>query len=325
MQNTRTPAGNLVRNLGRSGIRVSPICLGGNVFGWTADEKTSFKILDAFVDAGFNFIDTADMYSGWAPGHVGGESETVIGRWLKRSSKRDKVVIATKVGHDQSKRGPGLKRDNLLRCAEESLERLGIECIDVYLSHRDDLSTPVAETLETYGQLHKQGKIRAIGASDFSIARLKESLETSRKLGLPRYEVVQPEYNLLERDKFEGPLAALCAQEGLGAMTYFGLARGFLSGKYRSEADLGKSPRGPGIVKYMDERGMGVLAALDEVAETLRAPVAAVALAWVIAQPGVTAPIASVTSLEQLQELIAAARLSLTDAQLARLDGASRS
>lgn len=275
MENSRA-----LRPLGGTGFNVVPLCLGGNVFGWTADETMSFRILDAFVDAGFNFIDTADMYSGWVPGHEGGESEAVIGRWLKKSGKRKDVVIVTKVGHDQSKRGPGLTRDNILRCAEGSLGRLGVDCIDVYLSHRDDPATPVMETIEAYADLHKKGMVQSIGCSDFTVPRLQESLDASRTLGVLRYEVVQPEYNLLARGTFEGPLSELCAREGLGVMTYFGLARGFLSGKYRNEQDLAKSPRGPGVAKYLNARGFAVLDVLDEIAATTGSSPAAVALAW---------------------------------------------
>jgi aryl-alcohol dehydrogenase-like predicted oxidoreductase len=311
------------RPLGRSGLQVSPLCLGGNVFGWTADEATSFRLLDAWVDAGMNFIDTADVYSRWAPGHHGGESEAVIGRWLKKSGKRDRVVIATKVGKDMGDGKVGLAPAYLRRAVDASLQRLQTEVIDLYQSHDDDPATPLEETLGTYAELIRAGKVRAIGASNFSAPRLSEALAVSAKLGLPRYESLQPLYNLVERPAYEAELEAVCTQHGLGVINFFALARGFLSGKYRSEADLGKSPRGEGVKQYLNERGMRVLAALDDVAQRLAATPTQVALAWQIARPSITAPIASATSMAQLDDLVAAARLSLDAEAIRSIDSAS--
>lgn len=311
-----------LRALGRSGLQVAPLALGGNVFGWTADEKTSFAILDAFVDAGFNLIDTADIYSNWAPGHAGGESETVIGRWLKASGKRDRVLIATKVGKEIGGR-KGLSRAWIRQAVEDSLRRLQTDRIDLYQSHDDDPATPLEETMAAFGELVHEGKVRALGASNFTAARLAEANATSARLGLPRYESLQPLYNLVERPAFEAELEPLCARDQIGVINFFGLARGFLTGKYRSEADLGKSPRGDGVRRYLTPQGLGVLAALDEVAAELKATPAQVALAWQMARPTVTAPIASATSVGQLQELLGAATLVLDAAAMARLDAAS--
>ncbi|MBK6007011.1 aldo/keto reductase [Ramlibacter ginsenosidimutans] len=312
------------RNLGRSALKVSPLCFGGNVFGWTADEKTSFSLLDAWVDAGFNFIDTADVYSRWVPGHTGGESETVIGRWLKQSGKRDRVVIATKVGMDMGEGRIGLKPQRIREAVEASLRRLQVDCIDLYQAHKDDESTPLADTLETFGALVKEGKVRVIGASNYSAARLSEALETSRRLGLPRYESLQPLYNLYDREEFERELQPLCVREQVGAIGYYSLASGFLTGKYRSEADAAKSPRGAMVVKkYLNERGRRILAALDDAARHTGATPAQVALAWTIAQPAVASPIASATSLPQLAELVRAAQLKLDGETLKRLTRAS--
>jgi aryl-alcohol dehydrogenase-like predicted oxidoreductase len=311
------------RPLGRSGLRVSPLCLGGNVFGWTADEPTSFRLLDAWVDAGMNFIDTADVYSHWAPGHVGGESETVIGKWLKRSGKRSRVVLATKVGKDMGDGKVGLAPAYIRSAVEASLRRLQTDAIDLYQSHDDDPSTPLADTLGAYADLIRAGKVRAIGASNFSAARLSESLAVSAKLGLPRYECLQPLYNLVERPAYEAELEAVCVAHGLGVINFFALARGFLTGKYRSTADLAKSRRGEGVKQYLNERGLRVLAALDAVAQRLNATPAQVALAWQIARPTITAPIASATSLEQLRDLIAATRLSLDSDAIRSIDAAS--
>ncbi|HEX6011662.1 MAG TPA: aldo/keto reductase [Geminicoccaceae bacterium] len=311
------------REIGRSGLRVAPLCLGGNVFGWTADERTSFALLDAFVAAGLDFVDTADVYSTWVPGHAGGESETIIGNWLKRRGGRDRVVIATKVGSEMGPGRKGLSKGYILRAVEDSLRRLQTDHIDLYQSHYDDPTTPLEETLAAYGELIRAGKVRAIGASNYGAARLAEALRVSAKSGLPRYECLQPEYNLYDRAGYEAELEPLCREHGLGVITYFSLARGFLTGKYRSEADLGQSPRGSGVGKYLDERGRRILAALDEVAAEHRATPAQVALAWLIARPSVTAPIASATGLEQLQDLIAATRLQLDAATVERLDQAS--
>ncbi|HYD77000.1 aldo/keto reductase [Ramlibacter sp.] len=314
-----------LRTLGLSPLQVSPLCLGGNVFGWTVDERTSFSLLDAWLDAGFNFIDTADTYSRWAPGHVGGESETVIGKWLAQGGRRDRVVIATKVGMDMGEGRVGLKPARIREAVEQSLRRLQVDCIDLYQAHKDDEDTPLEETLEAFGALVKQGKVRAIGASNYSAARLSQALEASRRLGLPRYESLQPLYNLYDRAVFERELQPLCERERIGVISFYALAAGFLTGKYRSEADAGLSARGANTTKkYLNERGLEILAALDEVAGRVGCKPGQVAVAWVMAQPGVTAPIASATSLAQLEELVAAARIRLDDEALRRLDQASR-
>jgi aryl-alcohol dehydrogenase-like predicted oxidoreductase len=313
----------MMRSLGRSGLSVSPLCFGGNVFGWTAGEAESFRLLDRFVEAGFNFIDTADVYSRWAPGHQGGESEAVIGKWLDRSGKRDQVVIATKVGMEMAPDRKGLQPDHIRRSVEDSLRRLRTERIDLYQSHRDDPETPLEETLAAYDALIREGKVRAIGASNYEAPRLKAALETSAKHGLPRYESLQPHYNLLERAGYENALEALCEAEGLGVINYFSLAAGFLTGKYRSEADLGQSPRGGGLKKYLNPKGEAVLKALDEVAARRGVKPGQVALAWLMARPSITAPIASATRLEQLEEMIAAATLTLDAADIEALNAAS--
>jgi aryl-alcohol dehydrogenase-like predicted oxidoreductase len=312
------------RTLGRTTIAVPPIVFGGNVFGWTVDEPASFALLDALLDAGLNAIDTADMYSTWVPGHVGGESETIIGNWLKSRGGRDRVVIATKVGMDLGGGKSGLSKAWIVRAVEDSLRRLQTDYIDLYQAHRDDADTPLEETLAAFAELIAAGKVRAIGASNYSAPRLREALDTSARLGLPRYETLQPHYNLVERAIFEDELEALCVAEGLGVINYYALASGFLTGKYRTQADLGKSPRGQGAGKYLDARGLGILAALDAVAARYAATPAQVALAWTIARPSVTAPIASATNAEQLADLIAAARLELDSDTLADLDRASR-
>jgi aryl-alcohol dehydrogenase-like predicted oxidoreductase len=311
------------RALGRSGLQVSKLCLGGNVFGWTADEATSFTLLDAWVDAGMNFIDTADVYSRWAPGHSGGESETVIGKWLKTSGKRDKIVLATKVGKDMGDGKIGLAPAYIRSAVEASLKRLQTDVIDLYQSHDDDPSVPLADTLGAYADLIKAGKVRAIGASNFSAARLSEALAVSAAHELPRYECLQPLYNLVEQPAFETELEAVCVQHGIGVINFFGLARGFLTGKYRSEADLAKSPRGQGVKQYLNPHGLRVLDALDSVAQRLNATPAQVALAWQIARPSVTAPIASATSLAQLADLVAAAQLALDADAIGTLNKAS--
>jgi aryl-alcohol dehydrogenase-like predicted oxidoreductase len=311
------------RALGRSGLTVAPLALGGNVFGWTADAATSERVLDAFVDAGFDLIDTADMYSAWAPGNQGGESETIIGNWLKRRGGRDRLVIATKVGADLGPGRRGLSPARIREAVEGSLRRLQTDYIDLYQSHYDDAATPQAETLGAYAELIRAGKVRAIGASNFTAARLAEALEASRRHGLPRYESLQPHYNLYDRAGYEAELEPLCRREGLGVIPYYGLASGFLTGKYRSEADLGKSVRGGGMKKYLDERGHRVLAALDAVAAGHRATPAQVALAWLMARPGLTAPIASATGAGQLAEILGAAKLALTPGDISALDRAS--
>jgi aryl-alcohol dehydrogenase-like predicted oxidoreductase len=311
------------RPLGRSGLQVAPLALGGNVFGWTADEAASFAVLDAFVDAGFNLIDTADIYSRWAPGHQGGESEGVIGRWLKAGGKRDQVLIATKVGKEMGEGMLGLSRRWIRQAVHDSLQRLQTDHIDLYQSHDDDAGTPLEETMAAFAELIREGKVRAIGASNFSAARLAEALTTSERLGLPRYEALQPLFNLVDRTPYEDELQALCVEQGIGVINFFGLARGFLTGKYRSESDLGKSPRGGGIKGYLNERGLRILAALDEIATRHDATPAQVALAWQMLQPGIVAPIASATSVPQLLELLDSATLTLDSAALQLLARAS--
>jgi aryl-alcohol dehydrogenase-like predicted oxidoreductase len=299
--------------------------LGGNVFGWTADRKRSFELLDAFVAAGLSAIDTADSYSTWVPGHQGGESEAVIGDWLRANpGKRDKVLIFTKVGSDLGVPGrKGLSARWIAQAVEDSLRRLQTEVIDLYQSHWPDPATPYEETLRAYEKLLRDGKVRAIGASNLDASQLEAALAASRQAGLPRYATLQPHYNLYDREGFEGALCELCVREGIGVISYFGLASGFLTGKYRSAADLSKSPRGQGMAKYMNPRGTGILAALDEVAAQRRATPGEVALAWVIAQRGITAPIASATDLQQLAGLVRAARLQLSGEELRLLGSAS--
>lgn len=311
-----------LRRLGRSDLKIAPLMLGTNVFGWTADEKTSFSILDAFVDAGFNAVDTADVYSRWSPAGAGA-SETVIGNWLAQGGKRDRIVLATKVGMEMGEGMKGLSAAYIERAVEASLKRLKTDYIDLYQSHRDDADTPLAETAEAYGRLIKAGKVRVVGSSNFTAERLKSAVDTAKGLGVPRYESEQPLYNLYDRAGFEGGLQKLCIDEEIGVIPFYGLASGFLTGKYRSEADLSKSPRGGGAKKYMTPRGMRILGALDEVAGGHGATPAQVALAWVMAQPGLTAPIASATSVAQLQELVGAAELSLSAEDLKALDAAS--
>ena len=311
------------RKLGSTGYDVAPLAFGGNVFGWTVDEPTSFLLLDTFVDAGFNLIDTADSYSRWVTGHQGGESETIIGRWIAARGHHDDVVIATKVGSDMGLGRKCLRKDYILQAAESSLRRLQVDAIDLYQSHWDDETTPLDETLEAYATLIAQGKVRAIGASNLSADRLQQALDVSARNGLPRYLTLQPPYNLYDRATFEGTLASLCIREGIGVISYFALAAGFLTGKYRSEADFAKSARGGGMSKYLNPRGLRILAALDRVAADKHATPAAVALAWLIDRPGLTAPIASATSVEQLGELIAATRLRLDADAVRALDQAS--
>jgi len=312
-----------MRPLGRSGLQVAPLAFGGNVFGWTADEATSFALLDAFVDGGFNLVDTADVYSHWVPGHVGGESEAIIGRWLKASGKRDRIVLATKVGKPMGPGLSGLSRAYIRSAVEASLRRLQTDRIDLYQSHDDDGATPLDETMSAFAELIREGKVRTIGASNFSAPRLAEALATSAQLGLPRYECLQPHYNLVERAVYEDELEPLCRAEGLGVINFFGLARGFLTGKYRSEADLSKSPRGAGVKGYLNDRGLRILAALDAVAAARQATPAQVALAWTMARPGLTAPIVSATSVAQWTELAGAAWLRLDAAALEALNQAS--
>jgi aryl-alcohol dehydrogenase-like predicted oxidoreductase len=311
------------RKLGNSGIEVAPLSFGANVFGWTVDEPTGFKLLDAFVDAGLNLIDTADVYPKWAPGCQGGESESLIGKWLERSGRRNKVVIATKVGSEMAPDRKGLAKSYILRSAEESLRRLRTDYIDLYQSHRDDAGTPLEETLEAYQQLIREGKVRAIGASNYSADRLRQALEVSEKNGLPRYESLQPEYSLSERAGYEAELEPLCREKNLGVITYFSLASGFLTGKYRSETDLAKSAREKFVKKYLNERGFRILSALDEVAGQLNSTPARVAIAWLISRPSVTAPIASATTLDQLNDLVEATRLNMDSSAIEQLNQAS--
>ncbi|HEY7120639.1 MAG TPA: aldo/keto reductase [Tepidisphaeraceae bacterium] len=313
-----------LRPLGRSNLQVAPLALGGNVFGWTIDEPVSFAILDAFLDSGLNLIDTADMYSRWKPGNQGGESETIIGRWLRRRSAADrgKVLIATKCGMEMGPNEKGLSKAYILRAVEASLRRLQIDTIDLYQAHQDDPSTPLEETMSAFAHLIKEGKVRAVGASNYTAPRLAEALRISGDKGLPRYECLQPHYNLIERAGFEAELEPLCLKERLGVLPYFSLASGFLTGKYRSEADLSKSVRGKGMTKYLNDRGRRILAALDTVTARYRVTPAQVALAWLIARPSVTAPIASATSLGQLNDLVAATRLELDRDAVRTLDEA---
>lgn len=310
------------RRLGDSGLEIAPLAFGGNVFGWTVDERTSFRLLDAFVEAGLNLIDTADVYSHWAPGNTGGESETIIGRWLRRSGKRAKVIVATKVGMELRGR-KGLSKTHILRSAEESLRRLQTDYIDLYQSHQDDPETPIEETLEAYASLILLGKVRTIGASNYSAERLRQALRVSQQNGLPRYESLQPLYNLYDREAFEAELEPLCVEKHVGVINYYSLAGGFLSGKYRSDSDLLKSVRGQRAKKYLDERGFRILNALDAVSKRTRATPARIALAWLISRPAITTPIASATSLEQLNDLIEAAKLDLDEGSLRLLNEAS--
>ena len=309
------------RRIGHSELQVAPLMFGGNVFGWTADEATSFSILDAFVDAGLDFIDTADVYSAWAPGNHGGESEAIIGKWLQRSGKRDRIVLATKVSkHPQRK---GLSAANIQAAVEDSLRRLQTDYIDIYFSHDDDTATPLAETLGAYQRLIEAGKVRVIGASNYSGARVEEALALSRQYGLPEYQVLQPEYNLYDRAGYETDLEPVALAYQLGVVVYWSLASGFFSGKYRSKEDLADKARGSRVEKYLNERGLRILGALDRVAARHASTPASVALAWLIARPSVTAPIASATSLQQLDSLVAAVHLTLTGSDIRELDDAS--
>jgi aryl-alcohol dehydrogenase-like predicted oxidoreductase len=313
------------RKLGRSGLEIAPLVFGGNVFGWTADEATSFDMLDRFTDAGLDAIDTADAYSRWVPGHVGGESETIIGKWLAAdASRRGRITLITKVGVDLGPDKKGLSARRIVAAVEDSLRRLQTDYIDLYLSHYPDPATPIEETLGAYDTLLKEGKVRAIGCSNYDTAQLRAALDAATAGKLPRYTVLQPEYNLLDRAGFESSLRDLCIAEDLGVITYYSLASGFLSGKYRSADDLGKSARGSRVEKYLNPRGMRVLAALDAVAAETGAKPAEVALAWLIAQRGVTAPIASATSVEQVDSLVRSVSLALSAQQLSLLDQASQ-
>ena len=311
------------RRLGDSGLELAPLALGGNVFGWTADETTSFAVLDAFIDAGFNFVDTADIYSAWAPGNRGGESETILGKWLKRGGKRQRVLIATKVGLEMGPGKKGLSRAYIKQAAEDSLKRLQTDYIDLYQAHIDDAETTLEETLGAFTELIKEGKVAAIGASNYSAEKLDEALKVSGQNGWPRYESLQPEYNLYDRAGFETKLQPLCLQAHLGVIPYFSLAAGFLTGKYRSEKDLANKARAEKVKNYLNPRGLRILDALNDIAHEYHAKPAQIALAWLAAQPAVTAPIASATSVEQLRELTKAVELDLEAQALERLDQAS--
>tara|TARA_R110000824_G_scaffold181315_1_gene362064 strand:- start:166 stop:1101 length:936 start_codon:yes stop_codon:yes gene_type:complete len=308
-----------MRDLGQSGLKTAPLVLGGNVFGWTADKATSFDILDAFIDAGFNAVDTADVYSRWVPGHVGGESETVMGEWFAAQGKRDRTLLITKVGSDMGEGRKGLKSDYIVKACEASLKRLQTDHIDLYLSHFPDPDTPIEETLEAHQRLIDAGKVRAVGGSNYDGTGLEAALAAAGN-GRARYEVLQPHYNLLVRHEYEGARAKICKREGLGVIPYFSLASGFLTGKYRTEADLRKSPRGGQMKPLLEGRGPKVLAALDAVAARHGATPAQVALAWLMARPSITAPIASATSVAQLKEILPSASLSLSSEDMATLD-----
>jgi aryl-alcohol dehydrogenase-like predicted oxidoreductase len=311
------------RKLGDSGLEVSPLAFGGNVFGWTADETMSFRLLDTFVAEGFNLIDTADVYARWVQGLEGGESETIIGKWLKRSGKRQSVIIATKVGKEMGPDKKGLSRSYIFQAVEESLRRLQTDYIDLYQSHDDDTQTPLEETLDAFDRLIQDGKVRAIGASNFNAKRLAEALQVSEQYGYPRYQSLQPLFNLYDRADYEKDLEPLCREKGLAVISYFSLASGFLTGKYRSEADLADRARADIVKKYLNERGYRILEALDRVAQQHNVTPAQAALAWLIAQPTITAPIASATNLEQLNQLIQATSLELDPSSMALLNQAS--
>ncbi|MBR0553383.1 aldo/keto reductase [Stakelama marina] len=311
-----------MRKLGATDLRTPPLVLGGNVFGWTADKQTSFRILDRWVERGGTMIDTADVYSAWVEGHSGGESESVIGEWLKQSGKRDEVLIATKVGMLPGDGGKGLAPERIAAACEASLKRLGTDRIDLYFAHRDDEDQPLEDVLGAFAKLIDAGKVRALGASNYHAARLKEAIDTSTREGLPHYHVLQPEYNLVSRSKFEGELQDLCIQHNIGVVPYYGLASGFLTGKYRSKDDLGKSVRGSRMADLLEGKGKAVLDAMDQVAEQTGASHAQIALAWLAAQPGVTAPIASATSTEQLDDIIGSWDVALNDEQLTALTAA---
>jgi aryl-alcohol dehydrogenase-like predicted oxidoreductase len=312
------------RPLGRSGLEIAPLAFGANVFGWTVDQATAFRLLDAFVERGFNLVDTADTYSKWASGNSGGESETVIGKWFAQGGgRRDKVVLATKVGMEMPGGKKGLAGKYIVAAVEESLRRLGTDRIDLYQSHVEDPETPIEETLDAYAGLIRAGKVRAIGASNYTARSLAAALEAARRTGLPRYEALQPLYNLYSRSEFEEKLAPLCVEEGIAAIPYFGLASGFLTGKYRSEADLAQSQRGDRVKKYLNERGLRILDALDEVAKAKHAKPSQVALAWLMARPAVVAPIASATTLAQLRELMGSVDISLDASEMQLLGAAS--
>jgi len=311
------------RKLGKTGLEISPLVFGGNIFDWTVDRATSFKLLDAFVAAGFNSVDTADVYSKWVPGHTGGESEIILGEWMRRSGNRNKVIVATKVGMDMGDGKKGLSKSYILRAAEDSLRRLQTDYIDLYQSHIDDPDTPLEDTLAAYAELIKQGKVRAIGASNYKAERLRAALETSKKSGQPAYQTLQPNYSLIERAEYESNLEPVCEKEGLGVINYFPLAGGFLSGKYRSESDAAGKARARNVTKYLNERGFKIIGALDQVAKKYNATPARVSLAWLLARPSITAPIVSATNLEQLHDLISSVDLALDRDSIEFLNQAS--
>lgn len=311
------------RKLGASEITIAPLVFGTNVFGWTTDEAMTFRLLDYFTEQGFNAIDTADVYSKWVPGHVGGESEVAIGKWLKQSGKRDQIILATKVGAELAVDKKGLSKKYILKAAEASLKRLNTEYIDLYQSHYDDLETPVEETLEAYDSLIKAGKVRIIGASNFSVDRLKESLQIGRENNLPLYQTFQPEYNLYDRLDFEKHIRPVTLENNLSVISYFSLASGFLTGKYRNLADVKESKRAGFVEKYLTDRGLNLLKALDEVSAKHQTGLGTIALAWVIQQPGITAPIASATNLDQLADLIKATAITLDPQDISLLSSAS--
>lgn len=313
------------RTIGKSGIAVSPLALGGSVFGWTSSEKTSFALLDAFVAAGFNLIDTADVYSTWVPGHLGGESESILGKWLTQSGKRYRVVIATKVGMKMGPNRGGLSRAYILHAVEDSLRRLQTDYIDLYQSHTDDPTTPMEEMLQAYDDLIRQGKVRVIGASNYSVQRLSEAIHMSNHRGYTSFQSLQPLYNLYDREDYEKTLEPFCRQQGLGVITYFSLANGFLTGKYRSETDLSKSVRGAIVRKYLNLKGFRILKALDEVASKFETTPASIALAWLIARPSITSAITSATALDQLQGIIQGATVVLDQESLDLLNRSSES
>lgn len=313
-----------LKSLGRSGLQVSPLAFGGNVFGWTVDEAMSFRLLDAWLDAGFNFVDTADVYSAWVPGHVGGESETIIGKWLRQSGKRDRIVLATKVGKPMGEGKKGLRAAYIKEAVDASLKRLQTDHIDLYQSHDDDTDTPLEESLGAFADLIRAGKVRAIGASNYTAPRLAEALDVAERAGLPRYESLQPLYNLYDRKVYEDALEPLCLERGVGVINFYALAAGFLTGKYRTAEDASKSKRGASTTgKYLNPRGLRILDALDSAAQAHGATPGQIAIAWQIARPSITAPIASATSLAQLAELEKAANLKLDAETIARLDAAS--
>jgi aryl-alcohol dehydrogenase-like predicted oxidoreductase len=311
------------RKLGNTGLEISPLVFGGNIFDWTVDRATSFKLLDAFVAAGFNSVDTADVYSKWVPGHTGGESEIILGEWMKGSGNRNKVIVATKVGMDMGDGKKGLSKPYILCAAEDSLRRLQTDYIDLYQSHIDDPDTPLEETLAAYAELIKQGKVRTIGASNYKAERLAAALETSKKSGLPAYQTLQPNYSLIERAEYESNLEPVCEKEGLGVINYFPLAGGFLSGKYRTESDVAGKARARNVTKYLNERGFRIIGALDQVAKKYNATPARVSLAWLLARPSITAPIVSATNLEQLNDLISSVELVLDRDSIESLNQAS--